>query len=97
MGPASPGPREECPENDICLKTREYLLDLQRKKVFLSQDDSNQALNREHDLLMRHRPRFDVDVRGPAYSKWVMEMRVEAYQRLRKFASKVQWLPIPRM
>lgn len=99
MGPPSPGTiREECPENDICAKTWEYLRDLQQKKIFLSQEDANRALDLEHQLLMRYKGLpFSPDVRGPAHSRRVMQRRLEAYQRLRNFASKVQWMPIPRM
>jgi hypothetical protein len=103
MGPADPNVvREECPDHDICAQTWEYLRDLQRKKVFLTQKDADEALDLEHRLLMKYkRPdgpsRTNFDVRGPAWSKYVMKMRVEAYQRLKKFASQVNWMPIPRM
>jgi len=102
MGPPSPGvvyPREECPEYDICETTRKYLLDLQRKKIFLSQEDVDQALAMEHALLRRNRRApLIVDPReGPKLEKWVMEMRLEAYKRLKRFASQVSWMPFPRM
>ena len=102
MGPPRPGvvyPREECPEYDICETTRKYLLDLQRRKQFLSQEDADRALNLEHELLRRHRqpPRIVDPREGPKLAKWVLEMRAEAYKRLRKFASQVSWMPFPRM
>ena len=100
MGPVTPGvryPREECPAADICVKTQEHLRELQRKKQFLSQDDANRALDMELELLKQHRPRLVRDPRGPAWAKWVMERRMEAYQRLKRFASQVQWMPPPRL
>lgn len=102
MGPPTPGltPPEECPENDICRATRNYLLDLQRKKIFLSQEDSNAALKIERDMLMRHRtpPRsYNVRGTGPRMESWAMRMNAGAYGRLRRFASAVQWMPFPKL
>jgi hypothetical protein len=100
IGPAQPGvryQREECPDSDICETTRRFLLDLQRRKQFLSQDDANRALGIEFGLLKRHRRRLVVDPRGPAWEKWLMERRMEAFDRLKRFASRVQWLPTPRL
>ena len=100
--PPSMGPPkyriDECPENDICNETRQFLLDLQRKKVMLSQEDADRALDLEQSLLRRNRqPPLIVDPRdGWKLAKWVMEMRQAAYNRLRKFASTVSWMPIPR-
>ena len=93
-------PPEECPENDICSTTRTYLLDLQRRKTFLTQEDANAALKMERDLLMRNRtpPRsYDVKGTGPRMESWAMRMNAEAYWRLRKFASQVQWMPFPKL
>ena len=97
--PGSYTPPKECPESDICESTRTFLLDLQRKKQFLSREDVEEAMKNEHKMLMRHRqpPRtYDVEERGVKYATWQQEMRAEAYRRLRRFAGKASWMPFPK-
>jgi hypothetical protein len=99
IGPApANAPRgPECPDGYVCRSTRNFLIERKQVSGTITAKDVEQALAMEHRLLMRNRqaPMVVDPHQSEEYLIWVSKMRVEACQRLKKFA-ETNWMPFPK-